>query len=97
MRAILAIAIVCLLCGFGSCSVRQNKPVPALIDASCFQPVKDDVRWECDANDPACWDVLAGEVVPRLREKIGQSDAHRLACEQGLRRLDKARVIDLWR
>lgn len=94
MRALLAMTCL-LLAGCGTLGHKQS--VPAQIDASCFDSVKDDVRWECDANDPACWDVLAGEVVPRLREKIGQSETHRLACEQGLRRLDKNGVIDLGR
>lgn len=90
----LAVALLLVLTG---CPLVRPQPVPAGIDALCFEPVKDDVRWEGDPNDPATWDNLGGEVVPALREKHAQSEVHREACVQGLKRLDKAKVIDLGR
>lgn len=94
MTRILAIAALLALTG---CPLVRSNPVPAGIDPLCFQPVKDDVRWEGDPNDAATWDNLGGETVPALRSKLGESEVHRKACEQGLRRLDKAKVIDLGR
>jgi hypothetical protein len=91
---LLAIAAILLLTG---CPLVRSNPVPAQIDPLCFAPVKDDVRWEGDPNDASTWDNLGGEVVPALREKLGESEVHRQACVQGLKRLDKAKVIDLGR
>lgn len=95
MRALAATACL-LLAGCGSLLTRRP-PVAAQVDASCFQAVVDSVRWTGDPNDPATWDILGGEVVPALRAEVATADAHRLACEQALRRLDKAKVIDLGR
>lgn len=92
-----ALALVCLLlAGCGSFLVRRPA-VPAQVDASCFQSVVDTVRWTGNPQDPATWDILGGEVVPALRAEVATADAHRLACEQALRRLDKAKVISLGR
>lgn len=95
MRALLALPLALLLTGCPL--VKQAKPVPALIDATCFQPVVDDVRWMGDPDDPATWDNLGGEVVPALRAKVATADTHREACVMGLKRLEKAKVIDLGR
>jgi len=95
MRLLILLIALALLTGCPL--VKQAKPVPALIDATCFQPVVDDVRWEGDPNDPSAWDNLAGETVPALREKVATADKHREACVMGLKRLEKAKVIDLGR
>jgi hypothetical protein len=95
MRPLLALPLALLLTGCPL--VKQAKPVPALIDATCFQSVVDYVRWEGDPNDPKAWDNLAGETVPALREKVGTADNHREACVMGLKRLEKLGVIDLGR
>lgn len=93
---LLVLPLCLLLAGCGSLLVRRPA-VPAQVDPLCFQPVKDNVRWTGNPDDPAAWDALAGDVVPTLRSKIGEAEVHRKACEQALRRLDKAKVIDLGR
>lgn len=81
------------------CSTRaaRRPAIPAQCEAMCFVPCKDDVRWNADPNDPGAWDILAGEVVPALRDKLATCEVRRKACEQCLQRLDKAKVIDLGR
>jgi len=98
VKRLLAIPFLCaLLTGCPFALVRNGPPVSAQVDPLCFMPVVDTVRWEGDPNDARTWDALAGEVVPSLRTEVSTAELHRLACEQALRRLDKAKVIDLGR
>ena len=97
MRAVLAIIAAVLL--LAACS-RNTRPVPAPCNPACFLPCvaangDSGVRWEADPNGPAAWDVLGGEVVPALADKLRVCEVRRLACAQCLRRLEKAKVIKL--
>lgn len=96
MKALALLLIPLLLAGCGSFLVRRPA-VPAQVDASCFQSVVDTVRWTGNPESAATWDVLGKHVIPDLRAEVKTAELHRLACEQALRRLDKAKVIDLGR
>lgn len=97
MRTVLVtVAAVFLL---AACS-RNTRPVPAQCNPICFLPCvaangDAGVRWEAVPSDPAAWDALGGEVVPALADKLRVCEVRRLACEQCLRRLDDAKVIQL--
>ena len=99
IRLLLAVLIVLCFAAWPSCS-RLTRPVPALCSPICMTPCTTadgdtGVRWSAAADDPAAFDGLAGDVVPALADRLRVCEVRRQACEQCLRRLDKARVIKL--
>lgn len=93
------IAATFALLVLAACTHTPPKTVPAQCNPICFLPCAKDgdpgVRWEADPNSSDAWDELAGEVVPALVDKNATCELRRSACEQCLRRLDKAKVIEL--
>lgn len=99
IRLLLVVLTVLSLAAWPSCS-RLTRPVPALCSPICMTPCTGadgdtGVRWSAAADDPAAFDGLAGDVVPALADRLRVCEVRRQACEQCLRRLDKARVIKL--
>lgn len=94
-----AIVAALALCTGWSCT-RASLPVPAQCNPICMQACTGEggdtgVRWAADPSKPDAWDDLGGDVVPALVGKLQICEARRLACEQCLRRLDKAGAIKL--
>jgi hypothetical protein len=81
------------------CSHLRAKPVPVACDAMCYVPctgARGDtgVRWQTAAPPSAAdWDVLAGEVVPALADKLRTCELRRQACTTCLRDLQRAGII----
>lgn len=99
MRTVLVTVVAVFLLTGATCS-RSTRPVPAQCNQICFLPCVSEngdsgVRWEADPNKPNAWDGLGGDVVPALADKLRSCDVRRQACVQCLRRLDKAKVIEL--
>lgn len=99
MRTVLVTVVALFLLTGATCS-RNTRPVPAQCNQICFLPCVAEngdsgVRWEADPYNPAAWDDLGGEVVPALADKLRVCEVRRQGCEQCLKRLDKAKVIEL--
>lgn len=89
-----------LAVSLAACAHAPSLPVPAQCNPICMQACTGEagdtgVRWDVDPAKPGAWDDLGGEVVPALVGKLQVCEARRLACEQCLRRLDKAGAIKL--
>lgn len=94
-------ALATLVIALAGCSTAPRAgAIPALCDARCFIPCVDGrgdtgVRWESAADDPAAFDALGESVIPALSDKLRGCELHRQACNQCLRRLHNAGVVDL--
>lgn len=92
MRAALLLALALLA---GCRTTTPQLPVAAQCNPLCLAPCAATVEWNADPDDAAAWDVLAGEVVPALVAAHQTCEAHRRACEQCLRRIERAGIITI--
>ena len=86
MRALAIACLLVLVLTGATCRVKDSAPVGDA-DARCYRPVipsvdpvDTGVRWECDAEDPACWDELKGDVIDPLQQKVVEGELARQAC-----------------
>ena len=97
MRALLAPALVMVLCG-ATCQRRGDAP-PVDADPQCYRayvPSIEDtgVRWDCaDPEAPACWDDLGQRVVPELAARALGGERSRQACADFIQSLKRRGVI----
>lgn len=91
MRFALAIVMVLVLAGFGSCQRRGEAPVgdaPAICYLRCTPSLTDTgVRWEAEPESADAWDDLGDVVVPALAGKLLTCEARRQACTDFLQSL----------
>lgn len=92
----LALAILLLLALVG-CD-RWRAGVVADANPECYQAyvpsaLDTGVRWDCAAEDPACWDDLGERVVPELAARALGGERARQSCEDFIRALQRRGVI----
>lgn len=92
------LALVLALLALTACSDRWRAGVVADANPECYQayvPTATDtgVRWDCAAEDPACWDDLGERVVPQLAARALGGERSRQSCEDFIRALHKRGVI----
>ena len=103
-QVITAATLILLLAGWGPCSRIVRAPaVNAQCEAVCYvDDGKDDETacasrstWEGDPKDAAAIDALIYGTVPALRKETWTCGIRLKACQQCLKRLEKAGVIVL--
>lgn len=93
----LVILLALIACTAATCQVRPTAPVadaaPDCYRAAVPSTTDTGVRWTCNAEDPACWDVLGQQVVPALADKALAGERARQACVGFIDSLRKQHVI----
>ena len=99
-RLLLVIILMMMLTGCGWRVVRAD-PVPAQCESMCYvtdsadMPCASRATWAGDAADPKAIDALVYETIPDLRSETWTCGARLKACQQCLKRLEKAKIITL--
>jgi len=95
MRLVFALLMAVLAPG---CGEHWRAGVVADANPECYQAhvastTDTGVRWECAAEDPACWDDLGERVVPLLVAGALGGERSRQSCVDFIRSLHERGVI----
>lgn len=102
MNRLCALVMCIAIAGCARWAVRA-KPVPAQCNAACYiddnatngSACASKAKWEGDPRQATAFDKLIYDTIPALREETWACGARLKACQQCLKRLQEAGVVEL--